>query len=135
MSLNLDLVGKAYPPITLVVAPERVALFREAVGQRVDGVPPTFATVGEFAAFPQVTDDPELHMDYSRVVHGEQEYDWRRPLRPGEELAVHVRIASIRVKGGHGFLTIETEFRDAEGKIAVLARSTMIERGGVGEGG
>jgi hypothetical protein len=129
MPLNLGLEGKEYPPIKLAVTAARVELFREAIGQRADGVPPTFAAVGEFASLPRITDDPDLGMDYSRVVHGEQRYEWRRALRVGEELTVHSRIASIRVKGGHGFLTVESELRDTAGETVVVGRSTMIERG------
>jgi acyl dehydratase len=63
------------------------------------------------------------------VVHGEQEYEWRRPLRVGETVTARPRIASIRRKGGHGFLEIETEVLDEAGGTVSIARSLLIERG------
>jgi hypothetical protein len=41
---------------------------------------------------------------------------------------VQPRIASIRHKGGNGFLVIETLVRGIDGETAAVARSTMIER-------
>jgi acyl dehydratase len=61
-------------------------------------------------------------------VHGTQEYVFHRPLRIGETLMVQPRIASIRHKGGNGFLIIQTTVRGIDGESAAVARSTMIER-------
>lgn len=128
MPLNVGLEGKTYPDVSFTVDPDRVALFRSAVGEPGGVVPPTFATAMEFAQFPQIVGDPELGLDITRVVHGEQEYEWRRALVPGEHLTVRSRLAQIRRKGGNGFLTIETELIGSDGAVAVVARSTMIER-------
>ncbi len=126
--MNAALEGKVYPDATFTVEEERVALFREAVGEAGRIVPPTFATAAEFAVFPFIVGDAELGLDFTHVVHAEQEYEWRRPIRLGEVLTVRSRIASIRQKAGNGFLTIETELRDRGGELVVLARATMIER-------
>lgn len=126
--MNAALEGKAYPDTTFTVDEERVDLFRAAVGEPGEIVPPTFATAAEFAVFPLIVGDPELGLDFARVVHAEQEYVWRRPFRMGEALTVRSRIASIRQKAGNGFLTIQTELLDRDGELVVLARATMIER-------
>lgn len=128
MDMNGALEGKVYPEATFTVDERRVALFGEAVGEARPIVPPTFATVAEFAVFPSIVGDAELGLDFTRVVHAEQEYEWHRPFRIGEALRVLPRIASIRQKAGNGFLTIETEMRDQDGELVVLARATMIER-------
>lgn len=129
MPLNAALEGKVYPAASFAVDPERVARFREAFGEEGDIVPPTFGTAAEFVVLPSIVGDPELGLDFTRVVHGEQEYEWRRPFRVGETLTVRARISSIREKAGRGFLTIETEMLDEAGELVVLARATMIERG------
>ncbi|MDP9297682.1 MAG: MaoC family dehydratase N-terminal domain-containing protein [Actinomycetota bacterium] len=121
--------GTRYPDVTFEVSPERVAAFRQVFGQS-HGVPPTFATAAEFAVFPFVIGDPGLALDFTRVIHSGQEYAYRRPLVEGETLTVRARIESIRVKGGNGFLTVATDLVGADGRVAVTARSTMIERGG-----
>lgn len=119
--------GTVYPDVTFVVEPARVAAFREVFGQA-DGVPPTFATAAEFEVFPQVIADPNLALDFTRVVHGSQNYVFERPLREGETLTVRARIDSIRTKGANGFLTIATELLDADGSLVCTGRTVMIER-------
>jgi acyl-CoA thioesterase FadM len=128
MPMNAALEGKVYPDTTFTVEPERVDLFRAAVAEAGEIVPPTFATAAEFAVFPLIVGDAELGLDFTRVVHAEQEYEWRRPFRMGEVLTVRSRIASIRQKAGNGFLTIQTELLGSDGELVVLARATMIER-------
>lgn len=127
--MNPSLSGKSYPDTTFTVDPERVEAFR-AVFDEPSGIPATFVTAAEFAVFPSIVSDPELGLDLTKVLHGNQEYSYARPLEPGETLTVRTRIESIRTMGGNAFLTIATELVGADGEIACNARSTMIERGG-----
>jgi acyl dehydratase len=128
--MNRSLDGKTYPPSSLTLDPARVAAFAAAVGHPGRGVPPTFATALEHAVLPTVVGDPDLGLDYTRVVHGEQEYEWGRPLVLGETLTAEPTIESIRGKGDLEMLTIRTDVRDGGGRVVVVARSTLIVRGG-----
>ena len=125
--MNPSVQGKTYPDVPFTVDPDRVAAFREVVGQET-GVPPTIVTAAEFSVFPDVIGDPALGLDFSRVVHGSQEYVYERPLVEGETVTVRARIASIRERAGTGFLTIVTELRDGDGALVCTARSMMVER-------
>ncbi len=130
MPLNAALEGKAYPAVAFTVEEEHVKRFAAAVGDDGSFVPPTFVTAPEIAAgLAKVIADAELGLDFARVVHGEQEYEWFRPVRVGETLTVQGTIEGIRGKGGHEFLTLRTEFGDAGGEPVVVARSTLIVRG------
>ena len=130
MPLNADLVGKTYPPVRIEVDPERVRAFASAVSYAADGVPPTFVTVPEIlAGLGNVVDDPDLGVDLARVLHGDQEYRWERPVELGETLVARATIDSIRGKGETEFLAIRTEIRDRAGALVVLARTTLIVRG------
>ena len=119
---------KAYPPVSFVVAPERVRAFARAIGQQTEGVPPTFLTAAEFSVIPTIADDPDLGLDFSKVLHTEQRYDIHRPIQLGETLTIYARIGSIRQRGGSGFLTLITELRDSQGDLVATARSTLLER-------
>ena len=126
--MNAEAEGTVYPEVRFVVDGEQVAAFRDLFG--IDhGVPPTFVTAAEFAALPTVLTDPALAIDFTRVVHGSQEYEYRRPPRVGETLRVRARIASIRHKGGTGFMTIAMDLVDADGRPVCTVRSQMLERG------
>jgi len=126
--VNASAQGKVYPDVRVTVSPERVEAFSRAVGQIEPGVPPTFVTVAEFAAMPAIVSDQDLDLDFTKVLHTEQSYGWKRPLEVGETITVRSTIESIRIKGGNGFVTILTELRGEDGEVAVVARSTMLER-------
>jgi acyl dehydratase len=93
-----------------------------------EGIPPTFVTAAEFLTFPDVLGDPNLGLDFARVLHASETFDFHRPLALGASLTVDTSIASIRRKGANGFLTIVTELRDDDGETVATATSTLIER-------
>lgn len=126
-AVNPQAEGTTYPDVEFVVDPSRVSAFRAVFGQEA-GVPPTFLTAAEFTVLPRVIDDPALDLDFSRVLHGSQEYELMRPLREGETLTVRARIDSIRVRAGTAFVVIAMELFDDEGELAARTRSTMMER-------
>jgi acyl dehydratase len=148
--MNQDLKGKEYPEISFRVERDRVTQFSNAVGEddprfldaaaaKEAGFPdqvafPTFPTVVGILASAQVVLDQDLGVDYSRVVHGEQEFEWRRPIVVGDELRASPRIADVYARGPNEFLVIEAPVIDAAGEVVCVARSTLLSRG-TAEGG
>ena len=149
VALNQALKGKEYGEVRLPVVREQVLQFADAIGEddpvfrdveaaRAAGfpeqlAPPTFVTKMQIMSSGQVVVDPELGLDYSRVVHGEQEYVWHRPVVVGDVLIGVPRIADIYAKKSNEYLVIEAEIRDDRGGLVVVGRSTLISRG-TGEG-
>src|SRR2546426_5743835 len=136
MPLNRELIGKEYGEVAFEVDGERVVQFADAIGDPDERyrteqpiAPPTFPTVMQIATGGQIVLDPELGLDYTRVVHGEQEYEIERPLRAGDTLRATPRIADIYAKGPNEFLVTETIIKDANGDVVVTGRSTLISRG------
>jgi acyl dehydratase len=125
--VNQAAEGKTYEPVPFDINEARVRAFHDLFGGPL-GVVPTFLTAAEFTVFPQIMGDPELALDFRKVVHGSQEYEFHRPLQLGETLTVHARIASIRQKGGNGFLVVEVRMSDVAGETVATARATMVER-------
>jgi hypothetical protein len=121
--------GITYPDLRFTVDPDSVAAFALVVGQDAPGVPPTFLTAAEFSVIPRIIGDPRLALDFTRVVHGTQEYVLERPLRVGETLVLSPSLESVRVRAGTGFLTIRVDVRDEAGAHVATTRSMMIERG------
>jgi acyl dehydratase len=145
MPLNQSLKGKEYQEVQLPVERDRVIQFCDAIGEydpiyrddeaaRTAGypgqlAPPTFATVMQIMTSGQVVLDQELGLDYSRVVHGEQEYEYRRPLVVGDVMKATPRIADIYAKKSNEYLVIEAEIKDQSGETVVVARSILLSRG------
>ena len=49
-------------------------------------------------------EDPELGIDYSRVVHGEQRFAHTRPVRAGDALTVIVTLEKVLTYSDEGLL-------------------------------
>jgi hypothetical protein len=129
MPLNPGLAGRTYPPVEFLLDAERIREFATAVGHPSDDVPPTIVTVPEIAAgLANVLADPELGLDLSRVLHGEQEYEWGHPFTVGERVLAEATIEDVRTKAGLEILRLRTDLRDEAGRTVVVARSTLIVR-------
>lgn len=109
-------------------------LFNDAAGAKKTGhkgliAPPTFATIFGFES-PSATGD--LDFDYAKLVHGEQEYEYHRPLRPGDRITVQTKIVDIFQKEGKtgtmDFLVTEMTGHDQRGRKVFTGRSTAIIR-------
>ena len=130
MALNASLAGKSYPAVRVTLDRERVRTFARAVDHRGAGVPPTILTVPEIeAGLRNVVSDPDLGVDLARVLHGDQSYEWSRPVVAGETLIAEASIESIRGRGAIQFLTLRTDIRDERGEPVALARNTLLIRG------
>jgi acyl dehydratase len=74
----------------------------------------------------------ELGLNFMTLVHGEQEFEYLRPLRVGETLTLTGRIGDIYEKTGSSgtldFVVLETEGKDAEGEPVFYSRNTIISK-------
>jgi hydroxyacyl-ACP dehydratase HTD2-like protein with hotdog domain len=74
----------------------------------------------------------ELGLDFMTLVHGEQEFEYARPIKVGETLTLTGRIGDIYEKRGSSgtldFVVIETEARDAAGSPVFTSRNVLISR-------
>ena len=148
MPLNRSLKGKEYQEVTFEVTRPEVVAFAEAIGEgnpiyrdaeaaKTAGypeqvAPPTFITRIQIMTSGQVVLDQELGLDYTRVVHGEHQYDWRRPLLVGDTVSATPRLADIYARGPNEFLVIEADIKDRSGETVIVARSTLLSRGTAG---
>ena len=149
MALDQSFVGRKYPPTApYEVGREKIREFADAIGDqspvyrdpqaaRALGhpdviAPPTFAIVLSMRAGVQVVADPDLGLDYSRVVHGEQRFVHTRPVRAGDRLTVTVSVESIRSAAGNDLLTTRGEVATVDGEPVLTAYSTLVARGTAG---
>jgi acyl dehydratase len=149
--LDQSFIGRQYPLSTpYVVGSEKIRefadaikddslLYRDSDAAKAAGysdiiAPPTFAVILSMRAQRMVVDDPKLGLDYSRVVHGHQEFAQHRPIRVGDELVTVVHIDDIKARAGNDFLTVRAEISTTEDERVCTATSTLVARGTAEEG-
>ncbi len=145
MPLDQSFVGRTYPPTEpYEVGREKIREFARAIGDsnlayhdvaaaRALGhadviAPPTFAIVISSEASGQVIFDPALGLDYSRVVHGEQRFDYVRPITAGDRLVGVVSVDSIRRMAGSDVLVTKCALSTEAGEPVVVAYGTLVAR-------
>ena len=146
MALNADFIGRVYPvSAPYLVGREKIREFARAVGEsnpvffdRVAALalgypdviaPPTFATVVAMDSSHVVMFDPDLGLDFARVVHAEQSYAYSRPIGAGDELIVSTMIENIRTVAGNDMLTTKASIDTVNGEHVVTATSVLVSRG------
>jgi acyl dehydratase len=144
MALNREYIGRAFPPSEpYEVSRVKIREFADAIGDpnpiyrdqdaaKAAGypdviAPPTFPIV--IALTVNALTDPELGLNFAMVVHGEQRFEHRRPLRAGDVVTTESTIAGIRSIGRNERLDIQTVIKTIEGEHVCTAHNVLIERG------
>lgn len=143
MELNKSMIGLTGPVYIFEVEKRHSRQFAEAIGdanglyadedyakQSPYGklvVPPTFpvAIASDSGGLP-------IDLDTRRMLHGEQEFIYHRPISPGDQLYCQMKVADLYEREGKSgpmqFLVLDTEMKDEEGKMVAVSRMNIIYR-------
>jgi len=147
MAINPDFLGKTFPPSAPhEISRVKLAEFADAIGDqnplyrdraaaRAAGfpdviAPPTFPNVITMTSSARALAEPGLNLNYAMVVHGEQRFEYARPLHAGDVVTAQVTITEIRDVGRNSMMSTTTQISTVEGEHVCTAHSTLVERGG-----
>jgi acyl dehydratase len=138
MPPSKEMIGRVLSTGSATVSPEHVAAFAAALGdanpEYATLAPPTYpiafmtqAMSGGMETF------LELGLNFMTLVHGEQEFEYVRPIRVGETLTLTGRIADVYDKTNSSgavldFVVMETEGADESGKPVFYSRNVLISK-------
>ncbi len=138
-------VGKSYPPTLYAVGREKIKEYARATGEtnplhldheaaRAAGyadvvAPPMFAVVYCSPAMGPALFDPELDINFARLVHGGQEFKWGPLVVAGDEITTVVTVTSIDERGGNGFFVFESVSTNQDGHTVSVGTWTNVVRG------
>ena len=139
-----DVVGKTYAPVAYAVGREKIREYARAVGEtnplhldveaaRAEGhddlvAPPMFAVVYCLPALGEALFDPEIGLDFARMVHGGQEFTWGPLVQAGDEIATEVELSSVSERGGMRFFEFESRSTNQRGERVCTGTWTNIVR-------
>lgn len=147
--MTSDVIGRVTGRFRVVVERGPVAKFAEAVLDRDPGaaVPPTFPFAARYwGAYPELQEGLEpvgrdpigeimggLMAGGGLMLHGEQAFEYHRPVAVGDVLSAESRIADLYEKETKGrtmtFLVIETLWTDdTTGRPVLTERMNLIHR-------
>ncbi|ROZ85497.1 MaoC family dehydratase N-terminal domain-containing protein [Gordonia sp. OPL2] len=153
MSLDTTAMGREFEPVSLLITRSRLCAFAEATGQHdpvytdLDAakqaghrdlpVPPTFMFGIELEAPNPFAFLAELGVDLRRVLHGEQQFDYRQMAYAGDELTATSRIADMFDKKGGllDFIVKDTTVTNQDGVTVAVLRGTTVVQNEFGKDG
>ena len=146
MPLDPAFIGRTYPAVEVYeVGREKIREFADAIGDpnpvyrdrgtaRAAGhqdviAPPTFPIVITARIGEQVIFDPELGLDYTKVVHGQQRFVVTRPMRAGDRLTGVLTVDNIQAAAGNDLISTRVDVTTEDGEQVVTAYSMLVARG------
>lgn len=126
----MSIEGRRYDPVTVELDPEHVAAFAWAIGaDPADGVPPTYAAVYSLGVTaPQLFGDDEAAIDFGKLLHAEQEFEWTHHPAAGDSVTSQAQVTSDVIRRGMRFVTLETDSRSAGGDPVCRSRALFVIR-------
>jgi acyl dehydratase len=148
ISINTSIKGKEYAPYVVHVERGKIKEFARAIGDLSpfyldDEVgraspwgdiiaPPTFAITFRDERADTASLLKDLGTDISRILHGEQEFEHYKPIRPGDTLLCRGRISDIYEKSGKSgpmaFVVRETTITDTDHDVVAKVRGITVVR-------
>jgi acyl dehydratase len=128
MALRTDTIGRTYPSDTYAVGREKIREYARAVGDADLVAPPMFAVVYSVPSVTHPLVDPDVEVDFARLVHGGQEFRWGALVVAGDEITTTTTIADISERGGLYFYVLETQSVNQLGETVCTGTWTNIVR-------
>src|ERR1700750_1845810 len=145
MAISTAAVGKTYGPSTYAVGREKIREYAAAVGEtnplhhdlehaRSAGyrdlvAPPMFCVVYCGVALGPVMFDPEVGIDFARLLHSAQEFRWGPLVVAGDEVETTMTVKDISARGEMGFYTFESVSTNQDGATVCVGTWSNIVRG------
>ncbi|MGK2866801.1 MAG: MaoC/PaaZ C-terminal domain-containing protein [Mycobacterium sp.] len=133
---NRGTVGRWTEGSTFTVEPQRSIAYAKATNdpfpQHLDGTlaPPVFAIVPAFADLAGATMAAVPEHLMMRILHGEQDFRFHRPILPGETVSVRSKVIGIHGKSSGVVVSALGETRDANGDLVNEQYFVGFFRGG-----
>ena len=90
--------------------------------------PPMFAAVYCGPAIGSALLDPEVGLDFARMVHGAQAFTWHEPVVAGDEITTEAAHEETSERGGLQFFVFTTRSVNQRGELVCEGRWTNIVR-------
>lgn len=137
MPMNRALIGKEYRQLEpFAVTAEAAAAYAAATNANLAAysgaaaiAPPMFGVAYSIKALSAPLFDPELQVDMMRLVHGDQDMTFLRPVRPGDVISSTSKVLDIADKTTGELLTVAITSTNQRGEAVLEAKSGLFIRG------
>jgi hypothetical protein len=127
--LNPDSVGRTFEGAELVtVSQSQINSFCAVLSESNTTVaPPTFSIRITLEQSQEILSSPEIGLDWSRVVHGDQRFEIKRPIIAGDSFTCSSTIESYKVSSGNEIVSVRSDLH-SKNELVVSTWSTLVVR-------
>lgn len=127
--LNPDSVGSTFAGTdSVTLSQSEIDAFCAVIGESNTTIaPPTFTIRITLNQFEEILTRPEIGLDWSRLVHGDQKFEIFSPVKAGDNLTCAATIESYRVAAGNEIVSVRSDLH-RDGKLVISAWSTLVVR-------
>jgi hypothetical protein len=127
--LNPDSVGSTFAGTeSVTVSQSEIETFCAVIGESNTTIaPPTFTIRITLTQFEEILTRPEIGLDWSRLVHGDQKFEIFSSVKAGDNLTCAATIESYRLAAGNEIVSVRSDLK-REGELVISAWSTLVVR-------
>ena len=128
--INPDSVGRTFKGVEQVtVTQSQIDAFADVIGETDTSVaPPTFSIRISLSQYESILTQPEIGVDWTRLVHGDQKFEIFRPIVAGDVLTCSATIETLRVAAGNEIVSVRSDLHNGN-ELVVTSWSTLVVRG------
>jgi len=128
--INPDSVGRTFDGADVItVTQSEIDAFAAVIGETQTTVaPPTFSIRISLSQYESILTQPEIGVDWTRLVHGDQKFEIYRPIVAGDTFNCSATIETLRVAAGNEIISVRSDLHNGK-ELVVSSWSTLVVRG------
>jgi hypothetical protein len=127
--ISPDSVGRTFAGANATtITQSEISEFAAVFGEPNSSVAtPTFSIRVSLDQLQVILTDPQVGINWDRVVHGDQKFQIHRPIVAGDVLTCDATIESYRVAAGNEFINVKSDLRNGD-ELVCTNWSTIVVR-------
>lgn len=128
--ISPDSIGRTFAGSDLAtVTQSQIDAFCAVIGESDTSIaPPTFSIRISLEQSQKILSDPSIGLDWTRVVHGDQRFEIKSPIKAGDSFTCSSTIESAKAIAGNEIVTVRSDL-SKDDEITVSTWSTLVVRG------
>ena len=124
-----DSVGRTFAGAdSISISQSEIDAFAAVIGETDTSIaPPTFTIRISLDQFQNILTQPEIGLDWSRLVHGDQKFEIFRPIVAGDVFKCSATIETLRVAAGNEIISVRSDLHNGS-ELVVSSWSTLVVR-------
>jgi len=127
--INPDSVGRTFEGAgSVTVSQSDIDAYCSVISETNTTVaPPTFSIRISLSQYESILTQPEIGVDWTRLVHGDQKFEIFRPIVAGDVFKCSATIETLRVATGNEIVSVRSDLHNGS-ELVVSSWATLVVR-------